>query len=120
VNALQGAPGVFSARYAGTGATSEENIDRLLRELNGVTERSANFRTVIAFMGLGEPLFFEGIIDGKICDYRSGTDGFGYDPVFVPNGDQRTFSEMLPEEKNRISHRAIALQSMQRWLTGIR
>lgn len=119
VNALQGAPGVFSARYAGTGATSDQNIDRLLREMSGVEDRSASFRTVIAFMGPGDPLFFEGIIEGTILEQRSGTDGFGYDPVFVPKGEQRTFSEMQPEEKNRISHRAIALHDLQRWLSGI-
>lgn len=119
VNALQGAPGVFSARYAGTGATSDQNIDRLLREMSGVEDRSASFRTVIAFMGPGDTLFFEGIIEGTILEQRSGTDGFGYDPVFVPKGEQRTFSEMKPEEKNRISHRAFALHGMQRWLSGI-
>lgn len=115
VSALHGEPGVFSARYAGTVAQygSEEkrtqaNIDKLLQNLKNKQDRSARFRTVIAYINDGEEYLFEGIVNGKIIDDKKGADGFGYDPVFIPDGYAQTFAEMPLSEKNKISHRARA------------
>jgi XTP/dITP diphosphohydrolase len=116
VDALDGAPGVFSARYAGLPPDSEKNVERLLRELQGVTDRRARFRTVICLLGMGEPIYFNGTVEGTITVVRKGDGGFGYDPVFLPDGSGLTFSEMNPSEKNAISHRGRALQAMRRWL----
>ncbi len=108
VVALEGRPGVFSARYAGEPANSERNIDKLLKEMSGIVDRRAQFRTVIALL-MGDKLVeFEGKIEGRIIDERRGDGGFGYDKVFVPDGYEKTFAEMTPAEKNSISHRAIA------------
>ncbi len=108
VAALEGRPGVFSARYAGEPANSERNIDKLLKEMSGIVDRRAQFRTVIALL-MGDKLVeFEGKIEGRIIDERRGDGGFGYDKVFVPDGYEKTFAEMTPAEKNSISHRAIA------------
>ena len=105
VEALGGAPGVFSARYAGLGHDSEANMRKLLKELEGKTNRQAQFRTVVALLLEGREYTFEGIVRGTILTERRGTAGFGYDPVFVPEGYAETFAEMGSEEKNRISHR---------------
>lgn len=111
VDALDGRPGVSSARFAGPDATYEQNVDRLLAELDGVALRSARFRTVIAFVVPGaEPLIVEGVLEGAITQERRGHRGFGYDPVFAV-GD-RTYAEMSDDEKNEISHRALALRAM--------
>lgn len=116
VEALGGAPGVFSARYAGPGHDSEANMRKLLKELEGKTNRQAQFRTVVALILEGREYTFEGIVRGTILTERRGTAGFGYDPVFVPEGYAETFAEMGSEEKNRISHRARAVQKLADFL----
>ncbi|WP_262899234.1 RdgB/HAM1 family non-canonical purine NTP pyrophosphatase [Dawidia cretensis] len=119
VEALKGAPGVYSARYAGDHRSNEDNIDLLLKNLYGDTNRRARFRSVITLVGLDEkPVYFEGIIPGTIIAGRRGTGGFGYDPVFVPEGHSRTFAEMSLEEKNAMSHRAIAVRKLADYLKG--
>lgn len=116
VEALGGAPGVFSARYAGLGHDSEANMRKLLKELEGKTNRQVQFRTVVALLLEGREYTFEGIVRGTILTERRGTAGFGYDPVFVPEGYAETFAEMGSEEKNRISHRARAVQKLADFL----
>lgn len=116
VEALGGAPGVFSARYAGPGHESEANMRKLLKELEGKMNRQAQFRTVVALILEGREYTFEGIVRGTILTERRGTAGFGYDPVFVPEGYAETFAEMGSEEKNRISHRARAVQKLADFL----
>ena len=114
VDALDGAPGVYSARYSGGG--SEANIDKLLDNLTGKSERSAQFRTVIALL-LGEDTqLFEGIVRGTIIEERRGDEGFGYDPIFVPDGYSQTFAQLGSEVKNRISHRAKAVEQLAQYL----
>jgi XTP/dITP diphosphohydrolase len=117
VEALGGAPGVHSARYAGT-LLASDNIARLLRELGGVSGRKARFRTVLACLLGGEERIFEGTVHGTIAAQPAGTMGFGYDPVFLPEGSSRTFAEMLPEEKNAISHRAEAVSRLAVYLSA--
>jgi XTP/dITP diphosphohydrolase len=119
VEALQGAPGVYSARYAGEQKKSEDNINLLLKNLHRVTNRTAQFRTVITVMGLGETRTFEGIIKGVITETKKGTDGFGYDPVFQPEGYTKTFAEMTMTEKNKVSHRALAVEKLVAFLKDI-
>lgn len=116
VDALQGAPGVYSARYAGFPPDAQKNLDRLLREMDGVQDRRARFRTVICLLGMGEPLRFTGTVEGTITEKARGTGGFGYDPVFLPEGSDLTFSQMTPHKKHAISHRGRALQAMCEWL----
>jgi XTP/dITP diphosphohydrolase len=109
VDELNGEPGVYSARYAGLPSNSEKNIDKLLSEMIFINNRAAHFKTVITFIDeKGVKNTFEGIIEGEISKIKSGKEGFGYDPIFVPKGHEKTFSEMTLEEKNKISHRAIA------------
>jgi XTP/dITP diphosphohydrolase len=105
-------PGVFSARYAGENATYDDNNKKLLRAMKGVPERRryAQFRTVVALVGSGIEKLFEGRVEGKILEQARGVNGFGYDPLFVPRGYDRTYAEMTIEEKNTLSHRAMALQ----------
>ena len=111
VDALDGRPGVVSARFAGPEATYQQNVDRLLADLDGVAFRSARFRTVIAFVVPGgEPLVVEGVLEGAITEERRGERGFGYDPVFAVG--ERTYAEMSDDEKNEISHRARALRAL--------
>ncbi len=112
VDALNGAPGVYSARYAGEDCNSEDNMDKMLTELGGITNRNARFRTVIALTLNGENYFFEGIVNGTIIEERRGGEGFGYDPIFVPAGYDKTFAELGDDEKNQISHRAIATKKL--------
>jgi XTP/dITP diphosphohydrolase len=117
VEALGNAPGVYSARYAGPQRSAEDNITLLLKSLNGKPNRRARFRTVISLVGLqSEPLLFEGVITGDITTERKGTSGFGYDPVFRPEGLTKTFAEMTMEEKNRLSHRAQAVRKLEAYL----
>ncbi len=116
VDALRGAPGVYSARYAGEDKNAEKNIEKLLTEMKGVKDRRACFRTVIALVMDGSPLLFEGKVNGKIADKKAGVQGFGYDPLFIPDGSEQTFAEMSIVEKNRISHRAVAVRKFARWL----
>ncbi len=110
VEALDMAPGVYSARYAGPQKSDSDNMDKLLRELENKTSRRAQFRTVIAFTDGKQYLFFEGIVKGSIISERRGSNGFGYDPLFVPDGFEKTFAEMQPSEKNALSHRARAME----------
>lgn len=111
VDALDGAPGVYSARYAGENASYEENTQKLLKELKGEQNRSAQFRTVVAFIDKsGAEHLFDGVCRGTIITEKKGEKGFGYDPVFRPEGFERTFAELSSFEKNRISHRGRAMQ----------
>ena len=116
VTTLGGAPGVYSARYAGEGRSFEENIDKLLKEMNGAIDRSARFRTVIALIYNGSEYLFEGIVEGEITSERSGSRGFGYDPVFKAKGYDVTFAEISLSEKNMISHRALAVKELLAFL----
>ena len=116
VEALNGAPGVYSARYAGDAHDSEKNMRKLLEELKGIENRKAQFRTVFALIIDGKEHVFEGIIKGQIISVRKGNSGFGYDPVFIPDGYTQTFAEMGNAEKNKISHRAIATQKLCNFL----
>ena len=112
VEALGNAPGVYSARYAGDACRDEDNIKKLLDNLKGIANRKARFRTVIALLMNNEEYFFEGEIKGYIIDEKRGSAGFGYDPIFVPEGYDQTFAELGEEIKNRISHRSIATQKL--------
>ena len=114
VDALDGAPGVYSARYSGGG--SEANMDKLLHNLTGKSERGAQFRTVIALLIGEDARLFEGIVRGTIIEERRGEGGFGYDPIFVPEGYDLTFAELGSEVKNRISHRAKAVELLADYL----
>jgi XTP/dITP diphosphohydrolase len=119
VSALEGTPGVMTARFAGENATYKDNCQKLLGELNGKPDRRAVFRTVLCFIDSGgEEHFFEGVVGGNISTEEHGSGGFGYDPVFIPREDVtgRTFAEMNSEEKNQISHRGRALRSFLTWV----
>jgi XTP/dITP diphosphohydrolase len=117
VAALGGAPGVRSARYAGDRHDFDDNNRMLLKNLAGVQDRSARFRTVIALILGGEEHLFEGRVEGRIIDEYRGDGGFGYDPVFIPEGSERTFAQMPPEQKNAISHRARAVERLAIFLS---
>ena len=119
VDALNGAPGVHSARYAGKQGNSEANIEKLLNAMKSKQSHSARFICVFALIINGKEEIFEGIVEGKISDKKRGKGGFGYDPVFIPDGYDMTFAEMNPEEKNRISHRAKALRLMVEYLSNL-
>lgn len=119
VEALDNAPGVYSARYAGEEKSSEANIRKLLGELEGKENRKARFRTVIALILNGKEVLFEGIVKGEIIPEKRGVSGFGYDPVFIPEGYTETFAEMGNETKNTISHRAEAVKKLDRYLSGL-
>ena len=112
VKALNGEPGVKSARYAGQASDSEKNIGKLLHELSFRKDRHARFRTVISLIYEGQEYLFEGICEGQIAVNKRGLQGFGYDPVFVPSGSNRTFAEMDIHEKNRLSHRKKAADKL--------
>ncbi|MDD4922940.1 MAG: non-canonical purine NTP diphosphatase [Bacteroidales bacterium] len=116
VDILDGAPGVYSARYAGEACDSENNIKKLLAEMHGKTNRKACFKTVAALILEGKEYLFEGKISGTILTERRGSSGFGYDPVFLPDGYDRSFAQMDMELKNRISHRALAMKSLSVFL----
>lgn len=116
VEALDNRPGVYSARFAGEDCNSENNINKLLSELEGIENRKARFRTVIALIKGDTEEEFEGVIYGNISHERHGKGGFGYDKVFVPENYEKTFAEMLPEEKNSISHRAKATRLLIEYL----
>jgi XTP/dITP diphosphohydrolase len=116
VNALAGAPGVYSARYAGPQCDSNDNIELLLSNLKDIEDRRARFRTVVAYVDHNGVRSFEGILNGTIIHHKQGTGGFGYDPVFKPDGFDRTLAEMSLEEKNRISHRSIAVRKLANFL----
>ena len=116
VEALDGAPGVFSARYAGDGHDSEANMQKLLAELDGKENRKAQFRTAICLIMHGKEYLFEGIVKGIIIKEKRGNTGFGYDPIFVPEGHSLTFAELGHDIKNTISHRARAVEKLCQFL----
>jgi XTP/dITP diphosphohydrolase len=117
VTALKGEPGVKSARYAGDGKDFEANIDKVLQALKEEKDRSARFRTVISLIRNGSEYLFEGICNGNIISERKGTNGFGYDAVFIPEGENKTFAEMSIEEKNKLSHRKKAMMQLISFLS---
>ncbi|MBP5540767.1 MAG: RdgB/HAM1 family non-canonical purine NTP pyrophosphatase [Bacteroidales bacterium] len=117
VEALGGSPGVYSARYAGEHCSFDDNIDKLLAALDGEINRRADFRTVICLIENGEPRYFEGRVDGVILTERYGKEGFGYDPVFLPDRFAVSFAEMPLEVKNSISHRGRAVQALVEYLS---
>jgi len=116
IEALNGRPGVYSARYAGEEGNAEKNIEKALIELRGKQNRKARFRTVVSLILDGKEHFFEGIVNGQIIDEKRGRDGFGYDPVFMPDGYKLTFAEMPAEQKNKISHRGRAINKLAEFL----
>lgn len=116
VEALNGAPGVYSARYAGEGCSFDDNIDKLLGAMEGMTNRRADFRTVICLLEGGVPRYFEGRVEGMILTERYGEGGFGYDPVFMPDRFAVSFAEMPLEVKNKISHRGLAVSKLVDYL----
>lgn len=118
VEALNGEPGVYSARYAGEQRSDHDNIQLLLSQLKNGSNRKARFKTVIAWVEEGRVETFEGLVYGTIIDTPRGTNGFGYDPVFVPDGFNKTFAEMELADKNLISHRAIAVKKLTNFLRG--
>ena len=118
VEALNGAPGVFSARYAGDGHDSEANMQKLLKELEEKENRKAQFRTAICLIMEGKEYLFEGIVKGHIIEEKRGGAGFGYDPIFVPEGYDQTFAELGNDVKNTISHRARAVEKLCTFLKG--
>ncbi|MDY0779888.1 non-canonical purine NTP diphosphatase [Tenacibaculum sp. IB213877] len=116
VEALNNAPGVYSARYAGEPSNSENNMQKLLTELNGKDNRKAQFRTAICLNLDSNQFLFEGICKGQILTEKKGEKGFGYDPIFQPEGYDKSFAEMTSEEKNKISHRGLAIQKLVEFL----
>ncbi|GAB6011646.1 non-canonical purine NTP diphosphatase [Viscerimonas tarda] len=116
VESLGNAPGVHSARYAGEQKSAEDNVKKLLSELKGATNRKARFRTVIAAIIDGKEYLFEGVVNGEIIDTPQGNSGFGYDPVFVPERYNESFAELGNEQKNKISHRAKAVNKLAEFL----
>jgi XTP/dITP diphosphohydrolase len=119
VEALNGRPGVLSARYAGEAKDANANMDKILLELDGVENRKARFKTIISLVINGEQRLFEGIVDGVILKDKLGSQGFGYDPIFVPNGYDKTFAELSIAEKNKISHRARAVNKLVEYLNQL-
>jgi XTP/dITP diphosphohydrolase len=116
VASLDGRPGVYTARYAGPQCSAEDNINKMLGELEGITARQAQFRTVIAYYNGEEMRYFEGVAKGNILEARQGEGGFGYDPIFQPEGYTQSFAEMAPDEKNAISHRGQAVRAFADFL----
>ena len=116
VEALGGAPGVYSARYAGEGCSFDDNMNKLLAALHGVENRKACFRTVVCLLQNGQPHYFEGRVDGRILTEKHGTEGFGYDPIFQPDESDVPFAEMDMASKNRISHRGRAMAKLINYL----
>jgi len=119
VESLNGDPGVYSARYAGVNANADENIKKLLNNLSGKKNRKACFKTVITLIIHGNVHQFEGVVNGTISSQVRGKNGFGYDPVFIPSDYDKTFAEMQSSEKNKISHRFLALKKTVDFISGI-
>ena len=119
IESLNGAPGIYSARYAGEQKSAEDNVEKVLSALEGHTNRKAQFKTVIALIIDGQETLFEGIAKGEITTKKSGSEGFGYDPIFKPEGFDVTFSEMSMNEKNEISHRGKAVKKLVKHLTSL-
>ena len=118
VRALDGRPGVYSARYAGEHCSFDDNVNKMLAEMEGRTDRAACFRTVICLLEGGEPRYFEGRVDGTILTERYGSEGFGYDPIFMPERFAVSYAEMPLEVKNQISHRGLAVAKLVEYLKG--
>lgn len=116
IEALDNRPGVFSARYAGEAKNADDNMNKILAEMQGITNRKARFKTIISLVIEGKEEQFEGIVNGTIITEKRGTKGFGYDPIFVPNNEERSFAEMELSEKNKLSHRAIAVNKLVEYL----
>ena len=116
IEALNGKQGVYSARYAGPKCNSEENMKKVLKELKGSKNRKAKFKTVIALIIDGKEHFFDGKVEGEILKFKTGKDGFGYDPIFKPNGFNQSFAEMSIQLKNEISHRGLAVKQLIKFL----
>lgn len=119
VESLNGAPGVYSARYAGTERSAEANMAKILDELQGKENRKAQFRTAIALILNGEEHLFEGKVEGKISEAKQGEEGFGYDPIFIPENRTRSFAQMSMEEKGAISHRGRAVKKLVEYLSKL-
>ena len=117
IEALNGEPGVFSARYAGPGRGAKDNINLVLEKMSGMQNRNASFRAVICLIMKSNPYYFTGTVKGTITKQERGVTGFGYDPVFMPEGFSKTFAEMTAMEKNAISHRRMAIEAMSRFLS---
>ena len=120
VESLNGKPGVYSARFAGEPSNSEKNMQKLLNDLENNTNRKAQFRTAISLNLNNEKHLFEGICKGEILTKKQGEKGFGYDPIFIPEGYSKSFAEMSSEEKNKISHRGIAIQKLVTFLSAFK
>jgi len=116
VEALSGRPGVYSARFAGPGSSAQQNIDRLMAEMEGVINRKARFVAVLALVLEGQEFLFEGFVNGTISQQQAGNSGFGYDPVFIPEGYSQTFAMLSPDLKNRLSHRRMAIDKLVAFL----
>lgn len=119
IEALNGRPGVYSARYAGEGCNFDDNMNKVLNEMNGMLNRKASFRTVIALILNGKEYLFEGKVEGAILNEKRGVEGFGYDPIFQPAGFNKTFAEMATDQKNRISHRGRSIKKLVDFLKTI-
>jgi XTP/dITP diphosphohydrolase len=116
IEALNGRPGVMSARYAGESKNADMNMDKILAEMKGMSNRKARFKTVISLVIDGKEIQFKGIINGTVLTEKQGQKGFGYDPIFLPDGYNKSFAEMELSEKNRISHRALAVNKLVEYL----
>ncbi len=119
IDALNGEPGIYSARYAGEHGNHAANIKKVLENLEGIENRKARFKSVISLIWNGNEHFFEGIVEGTISQQPTGTEGFGYDPIFRPEGYDTTFGEMSLEKKNKFSHRALAVEKLIRFLNNL-
>lgn len=119
IDSLNGAPGIYSARYAGENCSFKDNVDKVLEELKNKTDRKAHFKTVISLIINGKETLFQGIINGYITEKERGDSGFGYDPIFLPEGKNKTFAELPAEVKNEISHRGIATRKLFEFLQNI-
>tara|TARA_B000000565_G_C23741713_1_gene361236 strand:+ start:520 stop:1104 length:585 start_codon:yes stop_codon:yes gene_type:complete len=116
IDSLNGEPGVYSARYSGVDRNSDKNIELVLRKLKNKANRNSRFKTIISLIIDGKSVNFEGVVEGKITEEKRGSNGFGYDPIFQPDGYASTFGEMSLKEKNKISHRSIAINKMVQYL----
>ena len=116
IDSLNGEPGVYSARYSGVDRNPDKNIELVLRKLKNKANRNSRFKTIISLIIDGKSVNFEGVVEGKITEEKRGSNGFGYDPIFQPNGYASTFGEMSLNEKNKISHRSIAINKMVQYL----
>ena len=116
IDSLNGEPGVYSARYSGVDRNPDKNIELVLRKLKNKANRNSRFKTIISLIIYGKSVNFEGVVEGKITEEKRGSNGFGYDPIFQPNGYASTFGEMSLKEKNKISHRSIAINKMVQYL----